>query len=395
MNSCLYDVINTDKRFVMPNTKWRIGERTDAVRSRISALRARFDERPLLLTRPGSVNWATGGLSDPIDLTSPRDPVWVVETNRGRTLITTQIEAPRLARDFDLAALGWNIIAVPWYVADAPLEAASAFGGLSPENFLSDLEGTGRDISTEIVAERMTLSSPERDDLRSLGTDVGDALGAGIDSWRPGRSTDFDVAAAVSAELERRGAKAVCLIVGGDERMRQLRHPLAVGAVIDDAVMAVVVARRGGLHAAATRIAVCRDDDPIIALTNEIGAVHRDVLAASRPGGTWGGAVEALARGYESIGRAGAWREHYQGGPIAYEQREFELAPGQDASPFWGLTCEAGTAVAWNPSAQGGAKIEETYLVGADGAELVTATGGWPLSSSEDGPRRSAVKVIE
>jgi Xaa-Pro dipeptidase len=128
---------------------------------------------------------------------------------------------------------------------------------------------------------------------------------------------------------------------------------------------------------------------------DELDAVNRDVLAASLPGGTWGGAVEALAAGYESIGRPGSWREHFQGGPIAFEQREFELAPGQSDSPFWNLACLEGTAVAWNPSARGGAKIEETYLLDSNGLELLTATDGWPLTPQGAGPRHSRVRVIE
>jgi Xaa-Pro dipeptidase len=391
----LYVVINTDSRFVVPNRQLRIGERTDAVRPRSAALRSQFGGRPLLLTRPATVNWITGGLSDPIDLTAGSDPVWVIETESGRTLITNQIEAPRLASDFDLAGLGWNIIGVPWFDAGAPLDAALDFCGEACENLLSDRADVGLDISSDVVAERMVLSESDRDDLRALSALVGHALGAGIDAWRPGVSTDFDVAAVISAELERHGAKAVCLIVGGDDRLRELRHPLAIGATMHDAVMAVVVARRAGLHAAATRIAVRRGDDPIVALVDELDAVNRDVLAASLPGGTWGGAVEALAAGYESIGRPGSWREHFQGGPIAFEQREFELAPGQSDSPFWNLACLEGTAVAWNPSARGGAKIEETYLLDSNGLELLTATDGWPLTPQGAGPRHSRVRVIE
>jgi antitoxin VapB len=240
----------------------------------------------------------------------------------------------------------------------------------------------------------MTLSEPEQDDLRLLGALAAHALETGIDAWRPGESTDFEIAAAVSRELERYGAKAVCLIVGGDDRLRALRHPLAIGAVVDAAVMAVVVARRGGLHVAATRIAVTNADDPIVQLTQQLAPVHQAVLGSSVPGHTWGDAVEALAKGYENIGQPGAWREHFQGGPIAFEQREFELAPGQVDSPYWDLECGPGTAVAWNPSLRGGAKIEETYLVGNEGFEFITNSGAW-ATSNEGAVQHSQVKVVQ
>jgi len=378
----------------MPNRASRIGARATAVRAGASALRDQFDGRPLLLTTPGSVNWITGGLSDPVDITATSDPVWVVDGPQGRAMIINEIEVPRLLEDFDIANSDWELIGVPWYDPDAPLEAVAQFTGLRTEALISDREGMGTNVMSEIVRTRMVLTEPERDDLRDLGALCARALEAGIDSWRPGRSTDFDVAAAISYVLEQDGAKAVCLIVGGDSRMRSMRHPLAIGAVVHDALMAVVVARRGGLHVAATRIAVRDAGDPIVELCDELARVNDGVLEASLPGGTWGAAVNTLAAGYESIGREGTWREHYQGGPIAYEQREFELAPGMESSPFWNLETALGVAIAWNPSALGGAKIEDTYLVGADGLELVTASDAWPTAAGGLGAR-SQVKIVQ
>jgi antitoxin VapB len=390
----LYGLINTDMRFVVPNRRIRIGERSGTARARVTALRAHFDERPLVLTTPGSVNWITGGLSDPVDLTATNDPAWVVESKNRRALITSEIEAPRLQGDFDVASLGWDVITVPWFEADAPLRAASSFCGVAPEDLLSDCAAFGTNITSAIVHARMVLSEPEREDLRLLGAVVAHALEVGVDSWRPGETTDFEVASVVSRELERYGAKAVCLIVGGDDRLRTLRHPLAIGAVVDDALMAVVVARRGGVHVAATRSAVTNGNDPILQLTERLEPVHHAVLSSSLPGHSWGDAVEALAKGYENIGQPGAWREHFQGGPIAFEQREFELAPGQTDSPYWDLDCAVNTAVAWNPSLRGGAKIEETYLVGNDGFELITNSGEW-ATSTDGGVRHTQVKVVQ
>jgi antitoxin VapB len=390
----LYGLINTDIRFVVPNRVYRIGERADAARASVATLRTRYDERPLVLTTPGSVNWITGGLSDPVDLTASNDPAWAIDSTNGRALITSAIEAPRFVGDFDVEALGWEVIRVPWFDPAAPLRAAVSFCGVTPDELLSESDAFGTNISPAIVLERMVLSAPEEEDLRSLGAVAARALEMALDSWRPGVTTDFEIAAVVSGELERHGARAVCLIVGGDDRLRNLRHPLAIGAVVHDAVMAVVVARRGGLHVAATRTAVTNPDDPILQLTAELEPVHDAVLRSSLPGHTWGDAVEALAQGYADIGQPDAWREHFQGGPIAFEQREFELAPPLSESPFWNVGCEAHCAVAWNPSLRGGAKIEETYLVGTDGFEMITNSGEW-ARSSDGAVQHSQVKVVQ
>jgi antitoxin VapB len=157
--------------------------------------------------------------------------------------------------------------------------------------------------------------------------------------------------------------------------------------------MAVVVARRAGLHVAATRVCVRRADDEIVTIMRTLNPINDAVLDASKSGGTWGQSMQALANAYEMAGRKGQWREHFQGGPIGFEQREFELAPTQSDSPFWHLAREVDTAVAWNPSLRGGAKIEETYLVGSE-LELLSVTPHWPLLQSPDGTQRSALRVL-
>lgn len=55
------------------------------------------------------------------------DPAWVCETSRARTLITSEIEAPRLRGDFDLDVLGWESITIPWIEKSAQVEAACRF----------------------------------------------------------------------------------------------------------------------------------------------------------------------------------------------------------------------------------------------------------------------------
>ena len=51
------------------------------------------------------------------------------------------------------------------------------------------------------------------------------------------------------------------------------------------------------------------------------------MLAASTAGTTYGDVLQVCDRAYAAAGHPQAWREHYQGGPIGYRQREFEIAP--------------------------------------------------------------------
>jgi antitoxin VapB len=347
-----------------------------------------------LCATPPAVNWRTGGLSDAVDITAATDPVWTLDCEHGSALITNEVEAPRLEHDFRVRDLGWDVVTVPWFEQEGQLRAACLYADVGLDRLLSDSGMAGEDVRQRLIAARLVLSEPEREELRELGLLTGAAVGVGIDAWRPGVTTDYEIASVISQVLESQGAKAVCLIVGGDERLRSFRHPLAIGAVPSDAVMAVVVARRAGLHVAATRICVRSADDQIVTLMKTLDSVNDAVLEASTPGETWGATLLALASGYAAIGQPGAWREHFQGGPIGFEQREFELAPSQNDSPFWRIALRAGTAVAWNPSIRGGAKIEETYLVGEE-LELISATPGWPTVDGPHGAGRAAVKVLQ
>ena len=272
----------------------------------------------------------------------------------------------------------------------------------SPARRPARLAGDGhpafaRDASGELTGLRLALSGPEQEELRDLGADAATALEGALAAWSPGER-DLDVQARVAAALEGRGADAPVLIVGGDDRVRRYRHPMAVGAPVSELVMAVVVARRR-LHAAATRFACAGPLPPDLrALRARVGRIERDVLAASRPAASYGQALSALDAGYAREGAAGGWAGHYQGGPIGFAQREFEIAPCQHDSPWYSARIEAGHAVAWNPSLPGGAKAEDTYLVGADGVERLTtgqADPAWPVEDGDDVvPPRPAVLEV-
>jgi hypothetical protein len=103
-------------------------------------------------------------------------------------------------------------------------------------------------------------------------------------------------------------------------------------------------------------------------------------------------ALSELAQAYADEGVPDGWQGHYQGGPIGYAQREFEIAPTQTESPWWCTALPSGAAVAWNPSLPGGAKDEDTYLLRDGDPEAVTVNPDWPAA---DGlfPARPAVLV--
>lgn len=348
-----------------------VAAKLDRVRDLLAAQSA----RAAILTEAGAVAWLTAGITNPIERGNPASPLWLVVTGDRVAALTTNVELPRLNEP--LRELGIPLEGVEWFEPGALAAAAVEIAGPGAEALVSDDASLGAGAD-DLVAVRLSLLPSERERLATLARDAARALEDALRPWRPGER-DFDVQARAAEQLERVGALGVCLFVGGDERVERFRHPLPIGAPVRRLVMAVVVAERDGLHAAATRfVAAGRLLKPVRQALGVALSVESAVLDACRVGSTYGDVLKALDTAYTATGHPGAWRDHYQGGPIGYRQREFEIAPTQTASRWYESRLADGHALAWNPSVAGGGKSEDTFLL-ADGAlRWLTDTGAWP-----------------
>ena len=289
-----------------------------------------------MLTGPGAVAWACGGVAPPVDRTAAVDLVWAVFTPLAARSITTRSRRTGSRRVRPGEHGFAELVAVPWQDSRAFVRAAEQLAGAPASRLAADGHPAfGLDASDDLIALRLALSAPEQEDLADLGLDAAAALQSALVAWQPGER-DLDIQARCAAALEAAGADAPVLIVGGDERLERYRHPMAAGAPVRDLVMAVVVARRGGLHVAATRFATAAPvDDSYASLRRRVLAIEDAVLSASQPGRTYGAALAALDAGYAEAGAPGGWAGHYQGGPIGFAQREFEIAPDQAGSRWY------------------------------------------------------------
>jgi antitoxin VapB len=340
----------------------------------------------VVLTGPGPLAWLTAGLEDPIERGAPVGVVWAIVTPDAAALITTSVELPRLLAEASPEALGLTAVAVPWWDPDAPVRAAEQLAGAPRTRLAADGHPAfGVDADDDLTAMRLCLGAGEQARLRSLGGDTARLLEAAVAAWRPGEH-DRELSARIAEGLERAGIFPACLLVGGDDRIERFRHPVAVGAPMRRQAMAVVVGARGGLHVALTRFASTEPVAPALAASYRAAQiVEAGMLAACRPGATFGDVLDAGLAGYATVGEPEAWRDHYQGGPVGYRQREWEIAPDQRSSRWFRTPVRAGHAVAFNPSVAGGGKAEDTFLVGRDGLECLTDTGAWPVGPPAPG----------
>ncbi len=106
-----------------------------------SAAGWRRPERPagLVLTRPASVAWATGGVAPPVDRSADTDLVWAVITPAGAGLITTEVESDRIAEEYQPARHGFTELAtVPWYRPEEFVRAAEDLAGAPAARLAGD-----------------------------------------------------------------------------------------------------------------------------------------------------------------------------------------------------------------------------------------------------------------
>ncbi len=335
--------------------------------AKLARLRALVAERGLpgvVLTRPATVAWLTGGMTNVIDRSASHDAVWIAVGPDAGACISTVVEEPRLRAEHDLP---FPVVGVPWHDPAAYRRAADAVvGAAAPAD---------DELDDELTALRLALVPEERERLAALGSDATAAVEGALRDWRPG-ATDRGVMAGVAARCERAGIVPVCLIVGGDDRLERFRHPLADGSPMRRQAIAVLVGLRHGLHVALTRhVSAGVPSERLAAAQAESLQIEAAVLDACAPGATYGDVLGRLAAAYGDD----RWRQHWQGGPIGYRQREFEIAPAPPATHWHAEPVASHHAIAFNPSVAGGGKAEDTFLVAAGRLQPVTASTDWPV----------------
>lgn len=332
--------------------------RVDAIR----ALLERDGNGAVLLSSRANVAWATAGGQHHIVTSSETGVGALLITGRAAWFLAPNIERARLA-DEELAGLDLEVVEFDWW-QEGGLEgtAGRLLGdGGAARRILDDAA-----LEPDLLALRSRLDPLDQERLAQLGRvavgAVDDALAAADVGMR-----EDELAAALLGRLA--GARTPVVLVAADERIPRYRHPLPSSLPVRRRVMLVLVAEAWGLHVAVTRFRCWQDEPPDLAARWEaVGAVQRAMTEASVPGATLGQVFEVAQRVYAEHGHPDAWREHHQGGTIAYRGRERVAVPGDPTR------IEAGMALAWNPSIAG-VKVEDTVIVQADGTHrVVTAS---------------------
>lgn len=315
--------------------------------------------RAALLRSRANVAWATAGGQHHV-VTSAREGVGAILVSGQRAwFLAPNIEAARL-RDEELGDLGIEIVEHDWWAPD----------GMGPSLARLAPSGAGGPVLDDAALDsglrtrRSRLDQFDHERMAQLGAYAVAHVEGALADAHPGM-TEEGLAADLLGRLV--GVRAPVVLVAADDRIARFRHPLPTADPIYGRVMLVLVAESWGLHVALTRFRAWQPDtDDLVERWAAVREVQSAMHAASRPGATLGQVLDVARRSYRSAGFPDEWRDHHQGGTIAYEGRETVATPDDPT------VIEAGMALAWNPSIAG-VKAEDTIVVDAHGARVVTA----------------------
>ena len=335
---------------------------------RVRALLAAHSLDAIVLGRVANFAWLADGAVSYVNTATTFGAVSLVITADGQYVLTNNIEATRLAAEEPLEGLGFEFIVDPWY---GPSTAAEAL--LAGKRVGSDGGYPGSvDLTGEIAALRIPRTPTELARFQQLGKACAKAMDTAIRQVRPGL-TEMEIAGLLAGAAYAEGALPIVNLIATDERIFHFRHPLPTEKKLERYAMLVLCGRRQGLVASVTRLV------HFGALPEELqrkqqacAFVDATFIAKTRPGVRLGDVFAAAQAAYASTGFGDEWQLHHQGGPAAYEPREFVATPGSSHVVL------EGEAYAWNPSIAG-VKSEDTIVVGPERNEVLTTISGWPM----------------
>ncbi len=328
--------------------------RRGQVDDRLASIRAECRSRgaaAALLTTRANVAWATVGGQHHVVTASATGVAGLLVGPERAWLVAPSIEAERLVAE-EIPGLGIDMATYPWWHVDGLARTTDRLldGGL----LLDDT-----DLEPELRAARSILTAADQGRLASLGSVAQLAVADTLAGIVPDQTED-DLAAALLGRLV--GVRSPVVLVAADERIERYRHPLPGATPIRGRVMLVLVAEAWGLHVALTRFReLAAPPGRIVDRIRAVAEIQAAMSAATVPGATLGDVFEAARAGYAAAGWPDEWRDHHQGGTIAYQGREIVATPGDPT------VIEPGMAFAWNPSIAG-AKAEDTFVIAPDGS---------------------------
>ncbi|MCX5820440.1 MAG: M24 family metallopeptidase [Deltaproteobacteria bacterium] len=332
------------------------------------------DLQALLLKRQANFSWMTGGGLNVVGTATELGNASLLITEKGKFVITNNIEAPRMVEEERLEEQGYQVRSFPWYEDREPSLVREIVGRGSVGCDWSFPDAAM--VAEEVARLRYSLTAEELVRYRWLGGRVSAALERTMIAVEKG-AKESAVVGRLCHELWKDRIDTMGMMSAADERISRFRHPIPTEKKVEKFLMVSVNARKGGLIVCLTRFVHFGKVSQELREKYEANVfIDCAFMAASRPGVP---AREVLRKGVEAYGAKGypeEWKLHHQGGSIGYNPRDYRVNP---ETPD---IIQENQAFAWNPSITG-TKSEDTILATSRDVELITKPVLYPTLSCE------------
>lgn len=329
----------------------------------------------ILIKRQSNFSWLTGGCRNLVGIATEMGVSSALITRNGDTILSNNIELPRLVEEEGIEAQGYTVRAYPWYEDREAVLARELAGPRLGADF--PLAGA-TDVAKDLAPLRYSLTPWEVERYRGVGHDTARLIEETTAEIRPG-DKECTVIGRLAARLWDAGLDYITTFCAADDRIACFRHPLATDRQVEKRAMLCVNARRGGLIVSLTRfVQFGKLPDDLRRRYDFNVRIDCALMAHTRPGRP---VAEAFRKGIDAYAAAGFPEEyelHHQGGAIGYEGRDYKVT---FASP---QIVQENQAFAWNPSITG-SKSEDTMLATSQGPEILSPPVTFPVLEMEVG----------
>lgn len=345
---------------------WSVSEFTTKV-ERIRQLLCQEQLQGILITAQTNFFWLTGGRPY-INTTAEKACADLLVTKGKVYLIANNIEGDRLTTE-EITGLPIETLTYNWWDTQ----------GLQAK--ITECVGDGRvltdgTLGVSFARLRWNLTTDEQGRFKDTGTCVGKILGQLAHEIKPG-DTELEIAGMMKIAAFQHGVNANVALVAVDDRTKLYRHPVPTGKKLEKYAMLVISGEKHGLYASATRLVhfgqVTAELEKRFQAVLQVEAAY---LRATTPDNKLKDIFQQGIEAYASTGFPGEWTYHHQGGMAGYSSREIK---GDIVTTE---IVKVGQAYAWNPTIAG-VKSEDTFIVGNDGLQMITASPDFPVVAVE------------
>jgi Xaa-Pro aminopeptidase len=327
----------------------------------------------VLLQQRANFAWITGGRDNHIANNTETGVAAILATAGERVCLANTIEAPRMERE-ELTHTGVDVVSFPWY--DRKRAAAKVHEVIAGRKVAADVDALGLGLPAlpaDFVELRWSLTEQEVERYRQGGRAAARAMEQACRSIDFGDS-EHEIAGTLDYYLHQGGLTPLVTLVASDDRIEKYRHPIPTAKPVERCVMLVTCAEYRGLISCLTRfVSFGPVPGELRAKAQAIAHIDAAINLSTRPGRTLADLFRVLQQAYAEHGHENQWKQHHQGGPTGYANREAVATPDST------LVVRPNQAFAWNPSIVG-IKSEDTVLCTDAGTEVLTAASeDWPV----------------